>query len=117
LKRRVLHRNGIVEYHHHAVTGIASERAAVFDDFLADCRMVVAQQGHHVFSIRAFGEPSETAKVAEERCDFPSMAFELLLSPRSDDQISYLRRQETSQPAHALDFAHLVGDAQFELLV
>ena len=45
------------------------------------------------------------------------VAFELLLRPRSDDQISHLRRQETSQPAHALDFAYLIGDALFELLV
>ena len=45
------------------------------------------------------------------------MAFELLLAPRCDDQISHLRRQETPQPAHALDFAHLVGDALFQVPV
>ena len=45
------------------------------------------------------------------------MAFELLLAPRRNDQISHLRRQEAPQPAHALDFAYLVGDALFELLV
>ena len=45
------------------------------------------------------------------------MAFELLLAPRCNDQISHLRRQEAPQPAHALDFAYLVGDALFELLV
>ena len=45
------------------------------------------------------------------------MAFELLLAAGRDDQIGYLRRQEASQPAHALDFAYLVGDALFELLV
>ena len=33
------------------------------------------------------------------------------------NQISHLRRQEASQPAHALDFAHLVGDTLFELFV
>jgi hypothetical protein len=31
--------------HHHAVTSIAFESAAIFDDELADARMVVAQQG------------------------------------------------------------------------
>ena len=41
------------------------------------------------------------------------MTFELPLTPRRNDQISHLRRQEASQPAHALDFAHLVGDALF----
>ena len=45
------------------------------------------------------------------------MAFKLLLAPRRYDQISHLRRQEAPQPAHALDFAHLVGDALFELLI
>ena len=45
------------------------------------------------------------------------MAFKLFLAPRRDDQISHLRRQEAPQPAHALDFAYLVGDALFELLV
>src|SRR5262249_16991700 len=30
---------------------------------------------------------------------------------------SHLWRQKTPQPAHALDFVHLVGDALFELLV
>jgi len=44
-------------------------------------------------------------------------ALQLLLSPRSDDQIGDLRRQEAPQPAHALDFAYLVGDPLFELLV
>ncbi len=34
-----------------------------------------------------------------------------------NDQISHLRRQEAPQPAHALDFAYLVGDTLFELLV
>ena len=45
------------------------------------------------------------------------MAFKLLLAARCDDQIGPLWRQETPQPAHALDFAYLVGDALFELLV
>jgi hypothetical protein len=45
------------------------------------------------------------------------MAFQLLLRSRCNDQISDLRRQETSQPPHALDLAYLVGDALFELLV
>ena len=45
------------------------------------------------------------------------MAFELLLTPGRNDQISHLRRQEAPQPAHALDFAYLVGDALFQLLV
>jgi hypothetical protein len=45
------------------------------------------------------------------------MAFKLRLCTGSDDQISHLQRQEPSQPAHAFDFAYLVGDALFELLV
>ena len=45
------------------------------------------------------------------------MAFELLLGTRRDDQIGHLRRQETSQPAHALDFANLVGDALLKMLI
>ena len=45
------------------------------------------------------------------------MAFELLFRPGSDDQIGYLRRKETSQSAHALDFADLVRDPLFKLLV
>ena len=84
---------------------------------LADGRMVVAQQGHHVFGVRALGEAGEAAQVTEERGYLSSMAFELLLAAGRDDQISHLRRQEAPQPAHALDFAYLVGDALFELLV
>jgi hypothetical protein len=45
------------------------------------------------------------------------MTFELLLAARRHDQIGHLRRQEAPQPAHALDFAYLIGDALFELLV
>jgi hypothetical protein len=41
----------------------------------------------------------------------------LLLATGGHNQISHLRRQEAPQPAHALNFAHLVGDASFELLV
>src|SRR5262249_33621461 len=35
----------------------------------------------------------------------------------SDNQIGHPRREETAQPAHALDLADLVSDALFELLV
>jgi hypothetical protein len=45
------------------------------------------------------------------------MTFELLFCPRGDDQISDLRRQKAPQPAHALDFAYLVRDTLFKLLV
>jgi hypothetical protein len=45
------------------------------------------------------------------------VALKLLLCTRRNDQIGYLRGQETSQPAHALDFTYLVGDALFELLI
>ena len=45
------------------------------------------------------------------------MAFELLLRSRSDDKIGYLRRKETPQSPHVLDFTHLVGDTLFKLLV
>ena len=79
--------------------------------------MIVAQQRHHVFRVRTFGEPGEAAQVAEERGNLPAMAFKLLFAPGRDDQIGHLRRQEAPQPAHALDFADLVGDALFELLV
>ena len=45
------------------------------------------------------------------------MAFKLLFRSRCDDQIGDLRRQEAAQPAHALDFADLIGNALFELLI
>ena len=79
--------------------------------------MIVAQQRHHVFRVRAFGEAGEAAQVAEQRGDLPAVAFKLLLGPGRHDQIGDLRRQEAPQPAHALDFTDLVGDALFELLV
>ena len=72
---------------------------------------------HHVFGVRAFGEPGEATQVAEERGNLSTMAFELLLAPGRNDQIGHLRRQEAPQPAHAFDFVYLVGDALFELLV
>src|SRR6187399_2203898 len=45
------------------------------------------------------------------------MTFELLLCPGSDDQIGYLRRKKAAQLTHALDFAHLIGDTLFKLLI
>ena len=54
----------------------------------ADGRMVVAQQGHHVFRVRALGEPGEPAKIAEERGNLPAMAFELFPpQTRRSDQL------------------------------
>src|SRR6185437_16937132 len=76
---------GSLKYHHHAVTSIAFERAVVLDDDFADSRVVVAQQGHHVFRVGAFGETGETAQVAEERGNLSAMAFKLLLAPRRND--------------------------------
>ena len=83
------------------------------DDDFADGRVVVAQQGHHVFRVGALSEPGEPAQVAKECGNLSAMAFELLLAPRRNDQISHLRRQEAPQPTHALDFAYLIGDAVF----
>src|SRR5580704_13595412 len=51
LKRRVLYWHWIVEHHHHAVTGVAFERAVVLDDDFANGCMIVAQQRHHVFRV------------------------------------------------------------------
>src|SRR6516162_2970846 len=45
------------------------------------------------------------------------MAFKLFFRSRCNDQIGDLRRQKTTQPAHALDFADLIGNALFELLI
>jgi hypothetical protein len=99
-------RNRIVEYDHHAIASVTFERPAVFYDDFADRRMVVAQERHHVFSVRAFGKPGETAQVAEQRGNLASVTFQLLLRPRGNDQIGYLRRKEASQPTHAFDFAY-----------
>ena len=76
-----------------------------------------AQQRHHVFRVRTFGKTHDAAQIAKECGNLSTMAFELLLRPRSDDQIGHLWRKETSEAAHALDFAHLVGDTLFKLLV
>ena len=65
----------------------------------------------------ALGEAGEAAQVAEECGNLSTMAFELLLRTGRNDQISHLRRQEASQPAHSFDFTYLVGDALFEVLV
>ena len=72
---------------------------------------------HYVFRVRTFGEASEAAEIAEQRGNLSAVAFELLLRSRRNDEISYLRRKETPQSADALDFAYLVGDALFKLLV
>ena len=45
------------------------------------------------------------------------MALQLLFCPRRNDQISYLRMKEGSQPADALDFRLLGRRALFELLI
>jgi hypothetical protein len=55
--------------------------------------------------------------IAEERGNLSAMAFELLLAARRNDQISYLRMKEGSQPADALDFRLLGRRALFELLI
>src|SRR5262249_52226290 len=117
LQRWVFDGNRIIKHDHYAVARVALERTAIFDDDLADCRMIVAQQGHYVFRVRTFGETGKATQVAEQSGNFSAMAFELLFSSSGDDQIGHLRRQEPPQPAHALDLADLIRDALFELLV
>src|SRR4029450_892704 len=102
---------------HPPVAGIMFKRAAIFDDDLANCRMVLTQQRYHVFWIRPFREAGEPAKVTEQSCNFSAVAFESLLRSGGDDQIGYLGRKETSQSTHAFDFADLVRDTLFKLLV
>src|SRR5262249_44797611 len=88
-----------------------------FDDNLSGCRMIVAQERHYVFRVSAFRESGKATQVAEQRSDLPAMTFELLFGPRCHDQVSDLWRQETAQPAHALDLANLIGAALFGLVV
>jgi hypothetical protein len=45
------------------------------------------------------------------------MAFQLHFCSRRDYQISNLPREETAQPAHALDLANLIGDPVLQLLI
>src|SRR6516162_3365794 len=59
LEGRVFHGHRIVEDHHHAIASKALKRAAVLNDDLADSRMVVAQESHHIFRVRAFREASK----------------------------------------------------------
>jgi hypothetical protein len=75
LERRVFHRDRIVENHHHAIASKSFKRAAVFDDDLTDCRMIVAQERHHIFWIGTLRETCEAAQVAEQRRDLPAMAL------------------------------------------
>src|SRR5215510_287816 len=111
LESRVIDWNWIIEHHHHSVTGIAFKRAAILVYDPTNRRMVFMQLSHHIFWIRTFREAGKAAQIAEQRGNFSAVTFELLLRPGRDDQIGYLRRKETSQSAHALDFADLVGDA------
>ena len=67
LQRRVLDWNRIVEHDHHTVASVAFECAVILDDDFADCRMVVAQQGHHVFGVRALSEAGEAAHPSPSR--------------------------------------------------
>jgi hypothetical protein len=79
--------------------------------------MVFTQQSHHVFRVRTLGEASEASQIGEECGNLPAMTFELLLRARCDNQISHLWRKESPQPTHSLDFAYLLCDPLFELLV
>ena len=78
--------------------------------------MIFAQQRHNVLWVCTFGKASKTAQVAEQGRNLAPVAFELLLRARRNDQISDLWRQEAPQPAHALDFVDLVGDALLKFL-
>jgi hypothetical protein len=56
--------------------------------------VVIAQKCHYVFRVQAFGEPGETAQVAEERGNLSPVAFELLLkaNPRHKPAALYRPR-------------------------
>src|SRR4029077_8553112 len=56
LQRRILDWDRIIENDHHDVASKSLQRAAVFENDLADSLMVVAQQRHNVFWVRAFRE-------------------------------------------------------------
>jgi hypothetical protein len=51
----------VIEHDHHAVACVALKCTAVLDDCLTNCRVVVAQQGHHVFWVSAFRKACEAA--------------------------------------------------------
>ena len=79
--------------------------------------MVVAQQGHYIFGVCALGEPGEAAQVAEERGNLTAVAFKLLLGCQMRRLDRLPAEAGSVAAAHALDFAHLIGDAVFEVLI
>src|SRR4029453_17622205 len=93
--------------------GMNRLRAAYAEGYIDESFSLDEAQALKDYLDRSFGDKG----IAKERCNFSAVAFELFLCSGRDDQIGYLRRQETAQSAHALDFAHLVGDTLFELLV
>jgi hypothetical protein len=50
-------------------------RTAVLNNDPSDCRVIVAEQRHHVFCIRAFYESGEPAQVTEERGNLSTVAL------------------------------------------
>src|SRR5262249_18434811 len=51
LQRGVFEGNRIIKYDHHTIASVAFKRTAVLNDDLADGRMVVAQESHHIFRV------------------------------------------------------------------
>src|SRR5262249_36203953 len=117
LQRGIFDRNRIIEDDHDAVARITFECAAVLDDYLADSSMILGQERHDVFWVRAFCEAGKAAQIAEQGRNFPAMAFKLLFSSRGDYQIGDLLWEETAQPAHAFDLADLISDALFQFFI
>ena len=107
-----------VEQDHHAVAGIAVERAFVLEDQFAKRCVIFAQHVHRLFRLGGLGERRKAAQVAEHHRDFAAVAVEqAFMAVGGGDQLRHLRRQKTLQLPDALDLAELCFHPLFQRAV
>ena len=108
---------GSLNRHQHAVADEAFERAFELMDQRAERSMILPQNGHHLFRFGGLSECREAAQIAENDCNFATVAFQRLQSRRRQDEIGDLRRKKSLEAASALDLDNLLGDSPFQRVV
>ena len=106
-KRGIRTGERVIEKDHQRVAGEALQRPLEFEDQLAQLRVELAQNTHHLLGLRRLRECGEASQVAEHDRDLAPMALEHALVVARDDDVGELRRQESQEPAEALQLVDL----------
>src|ERR1051326_7591508 len=104
----MIHRQWVVEKHGDAIAKQWPNTALPFVDQSAQCFVVVAQQCDDFFRCICFSNSRKAHQLARDDGDLSTVSLQQGFALRRKEQVSKLRREETTQTLHSVQLRNLL---------